>query len=470
MTVPELQTTDIAVIGAGPAGMAAAVYAASKGADVVLLDDQPAPGGQVFRNLARASDTQLEIMGESYSAGRELLGELGKSTVTHIAGASVWEVTQEHVISFSVSGVARQITAHRVIIATGALERAMPFTGWTLPGVMTAGGAQIMLKSAGLIPPGPLVMAGSGPLVFLVALQLLRAGTPPAAIIDTTPARNRSAALAHLPRRLKDYRRLAHGLGWLRSLQKAAIPHYRFASGLKAEGTDTLSGISFTHKGRKAHIPCTTLLTHIGVVPNIQITRALGLEHEWDPGQMIWQPRLDDMGRTSGNGILVAGDCAGISGAEAAIPAGRLAAMAALEGIETAAPVPDAALRSEQAILSRLRASRRFLDQLYAPASEFLVPADDTIICRCEEVTAGTVRTLVAKGCTDPNQVKSLGRIGMGQCQGRYCGLLAAQVIADARGVSAKDVGYFRLRPPLKPLSMAELASLEITPEQRDDQ
>lgn len=175
---------------------------------------------------------------------------------------------------------------------------------------------------------------------------------------------------------------------------------------------------------------------------------------------MCWRPVLDSTGQTESEGIWIAGDGAGISGAEAAVPAGRLAAMAAVAGLDGVTAPTAVELATEQASRSKLNAVRPFLEALYAPAPEYLVPDDETIVCRCEEVTAGQIREFVDLGCLGPNQAKSYGRCGMGPCQGRYCGLTVSHLIADARGVPVEDVGYFRLRPPLKPVTLGELASM----------
>lgn len=451
---------DVAVIGAGPAGLAAAETAARRGAGVVLLDEQPEAGGQIYRRVGSATPGRIAVLGPEYGAGASLLAALDAEGVTHVPGATVWEVTCKRMIYFSVDGRAHELTAKRIIIATGAMERPMPFPGWTLPGVMTAGAGQILMKSAGLLPATPVVLAGSGPLLYLMAVQLLAAGVKPAAIVDTTPSGNRRTALGSLIPALSGHRLLRKGLGLIWKIRRAGIPYHRFATGLTAEGRDRIEHLSFRTPAGRQTIPCTTLLIHTGVVPNVQISRSLGLEHRWDAGQMCWRPVLDSTGQTESEGIWIAGDGAGISGAEAAVPAGRLAAMAAVAGLDGVTAPTAVELATEQASRSKLNAVRPFLEALYAPAPEYLVPDDETIVCRCEEVTAGQIREFVDLGCLGPNQAKSYGRCGMGPCQGRYCGLTVSHLIADARGVPVEDVGYFRLRPPLKPVTLGELASM----------
>ena len=462
VTLPETPPleADIAVIGAGPAGLSAAAFAAKAGARAVLLDEQMEAGGQIYRGVGSASKTQLELLGKDYRAGKTLLEPLASDRIDHIRGATVWEVTREKTVSYSVNGMAAQLAAKCIIVATGATERPMPFPGWTLPGVLTAGASQILMKTAGLVPPQPLVLCGSGPLLYLVGVQLLAAGQKIEAVVDTTPSGNLGRALPQFAGALTGVRTLRKGLGLLWRLRRSGIPFFRCATELEALGTDRIETLSFRSGGRAHRIDCATLLIHTGVVPNVQISRSLDLEHDWDRRQGCWRPRLDSMGRTSAEGIFIAGDGGGIAGAEAAVPSGRLAAIAALEELQGVAAGHEQKARQERSALQRHLGVRPFLDALFAPAPAFLSPPDQTIVCRCEEVTAGQIRDFVRLGCLGPNQAKSYGRCGMGPCQGRYCGLTVSHIIARERGVQTADVGYFRLRPPLKPITIGELASM----------
>lgn len=461
--------TDVAIIGAGPAGLAAAGLLGAAGCAVTILDEQPTAGGQIYRGIGAASAEKLRVLGPDYAAGRALLGVLDLPGVTLVPGATVWEITPERQISYSVAGKARQISADRIILATGATERPMPFPGWTLPGVKTAGAGQILLKTAGLLPPTPLVLAGSGPLLYLLAAQYVAAGQAISAIVETTPRANWRRALPHLPGALLGHRYLRKGVGLLARIRRAGVAHFRGASGLQAEGTDRVEALNFTSRGRDHRLPCAALMIHIGVIPNLQITRSLNLEHDWDPVPRCWRPRLDDFGATGIDGIHVAGDGGGIAGAEAAVHSGRLAALGCLSRIGRI----DAAERNRRAaperrtLASQVRA-RPFLDALYAPAPEFLDPPDETVVCRCEEVTAGRIRDFVDLGCLGPNQAKSYGRAGMGPCQGRYCGITVSGIIAARRGVPVDEVGYYRIRPPLKPVTLGELAAMDAVDDEGD--
>ncbi len=464
-------STDLAIIGAGPAGLAAAKVVTEAGLEVVLLDDQAAAGGQIYRAVGLADRQRLELLGSDYAQGRELLATLDSPRLRHLAGATVWEVTRNREIYFTRNGKSACVIARRILLATGALERPMPFPGWTLPGVMTAGAGQILLKTSGLVPTEDVVLAGSGPLLLLLAQQYLRAGGRIAAIVETTPRRNTFKALHHLPGALRANAYLRKGLGLLREIRRHGVPHHRKAHKLAARGDKAVECLTFEAGGATHEIPCSLLLIHNGVVPNVQITRALGLAHDWDALQRCWRPRCDHWGVTEFDGLSIAGDGGGIGGALAAQHQGTLAGLHAARelGVLTAEACQSRAAPERRALAYHL-AVRPFLDVLYAPAPEFLRPSDDTIACRCEEVTAGSIRGYVKLGCLGPNQTKSFGRPGMGPCQGRFCGLTVSEIIAEARGVPMDEVGYYRIRSPIKPVTLGELAALQLPDEPDLDQ
>lgn len=449
---------DVAVVGGGPAGLAAATVCARAGLETVLFDEQPAVGGQIYRAITETPVKHRAVLGPEYWHGAELVRDFEASGATLVAGATVWSLSPERELGVSVDGAARLIAARRVILATGAMERPFPVPGWTLPGVMGAGAAQVLLKTSGLVPSGRTVLAGCGPLLWLVAWQYLNAGARIDAVLDTTPAANWGAALAHAPGFLASAY-FAKGLKLLWQVGRR-VPVVRGITDLRAEGEGRVQAVVYRRKGaRETRLPADLLLLHQGVVPNVNLAMAAGIEHRWDDVQLCWRPVLDADGGSAVEGVAVAGDGAGIAGALAAEERGRLAGIAAARALRPgAAGLPDAA--AVRAALARAERGRRFLDLLYRPAPQFRRPKGDTIVCRCEEVTASQVTETVGLGGFGPNQLKSFIRCGMGPCQGRFCGLTVGELIAAARGVSPAEVGYYRLRPPVKPITLAELAAL----------
>ncbi|MDH3914476.1 MAG: FAD-dependent oxidoreductase, partial [Rhodospirillales bacterium] len=200
---------ELAVIGAGPAGLAAAATAAELGLEVALFDDQPAPGGQIYRGVEKTPLVDPAVLGEDYRRGDGLAEAFRASGAAYHPSCGVWLLTPEREIGLLDNGRARFVTAGRAIIAGGAMERPVPFPGWTLPGVMTAGAGQILLKSAGIVPEKGVVLAGTGPLLLLLAAQYLRAGVRIAALLDMTSRSNALRALPHLPAALAAFGTLA---------------------------------------------------------------------------------------------------------------------------------------------------------------------------------------------------------------------------------------------------------------------
>jgi thioredoxin reductase len=451
---------DLIIIGAGPAGLSAAWEATAHGLDVVVLDEQARPGGQIYRNVDHADARTREVLGSDYADGLQQVQAFLGSGVRYYANVAVWQVTDERRVHFLLDGQARVLQSRQLLIATGAMERPMPIPGWTLPGVMTAGAGQILLKSAAMLPRQPVVLAGCGPLLYLLAVQYLRANVSIAALVDTSDRRAVFGHLRHLRAALPGWRDLLKGVSLLATLKRAGVPHFHGAQRLRVTGEGRAEGFSFETDGRTQHIPAALILLHQGVVPNTHITRSLRAEHDWSDQQLCWVPRLDAYGETTLPGIFVAGDGGTISGALAARSQGHVAALAIAQRLQKL----DTAQFSRlcQPWFQRLRkqqAARPLIDAMYRPPAQDRIPADATIVCRCEEVSAGAIRGYVDAGCLGPNQTKAFGRCGMGPCQGRLCGLSVTEIIAEHRRVAPQEVGAYRIRPPLKPITLAQLAA-----------
>jgi thioredoxin reductase/bacterioferritin-associated ferredoxin len=456
---PTRDSYDVVVIGAGPAGLAAAATAA--GLSTLLVDENVGPGGQVWRAIVSTPVTDRDHLGADYWAGADLVEAARSSGAEIIQRATVWSLDRHLEVGVSVGGGSSLVKGRRVILATGALERPFPIPGWTLPGVMTAGAAQTMLKSSGLVPDGPTVMAGQGPLLWLLAGQILRLGGRIDRILDTTERRNYLAALPHAFAFVTSPY-FAKGLAMMREV-RAKVPVVTGVSELAAAGDGQLASVTYAAGGRRETIPAQLLLLHQGVVPNVNLAMAAGIEHRWDDVQLCWSPVLDRDVNTSVEGIAIAGDGAGIGGAGAAVVRGRIAARAAVEALAPAAAAKLAPMSTLRASLAQAERGRAFLDTLFRPARQFRIPSGDTIVCRCEEVTASDIIDAVAIGATGPNQLKAYRRAGMGPCQGRLCGLTVTELMAQARGKSPQEIGYYRLRAPVKPITLAELAAIPKT-------
>ena len=455
-------THDLIIIGAGPAGMAAALTAAKLGLSTALLDEQASPGGQIYRNVTQATPDAAKVLGPDYLHGQTLAAPLANAAIDRHFATTVWDIAPDLTVSALAAGRSFQFRAPQLIAATGAMERASPIPGWTLPGVLNAGAAQVALKAAGSIPSGRIVVAGGGPLLLLVACQLLDAGADIAALVETSPAANRSTAARHVAGALRVPKLLAKGLGMMRRLRRAGVSWFTAAHGLMVDGKDRAQALRF-HAARREHrVEADIVLLHHGVVPSNQITRLLRVQHDWNDAQVAWQPRLDAFGETSLAGLRVAGDGGGIGGALAAAAAGELAAIGAAHTLgRISTDDRDQLVRKPRRVLAAQRRIRPFLDALYRPPDWITAPSGDTIVCRCEEVTARQITDMAKLGCLGPNQTKFFSRCGMGPCQGRICGLAVAGILARELATSPEAVGAYRVRSPLKPVPLAAIAQLE---------
>ena len=463
---------DVAVIGAGPAGLVAATVAARHALATVLFDEQAAPGGNVYRAPAAGREAPREMPGDGTAHRATLVAAFRQSGATPVFDATVWAARKcddgmyEIGVSYGASAArsVRFVIARSVIIASGALERPFPIPGWTLPGVMAAGVAQTPFGTSDIGGKRRIVLAGTGPLLWLLASQCLDAGIKLEALLDTTP-------------RGRWWRIVPGTWGFARSVHfdgDAALRrdvHRRVrvvanVSALAAAGPGRLESLQFDAAGGTHALSADLLLLHQGVVPDINLGIAMGCSYRWDDAQACFHPVVDAWGGSTLPDVFFAGDAAGVAGADAAEARGHLAALAVANALgRIDANARDAAAERPRAALRRALRGRAFRDAAYRPADAYRIPRGDTIVCRCEQVTAQQVIAAVKEGACGPNQVKSFLRCGMGPCQGRFCGVTVTELVARERRISPSEAGHFRLRWPAKPITLRELASLAGSPE-----
>jgi thioredoxin reductase/bacterioferritin-associated ferredoxin len=455
---------EIIIIGAGPGGLSAALIARKYGATVLLLDEQGEPGGQIYRRVSNSPIEQHPIVDQAYLDGKTLIRDFNQCGATYRSGATVWQIDRDLKVCFSQNDNSTQVIGKKIIIATGAIERPMAIPGWTLPGVMGAGAADLLLKSAGIYPKGKVTLCGSGSLMLSIASKLIRLGIQIEAILNTNHPLNYISALRFLPRALKASSYLLKGLKLQNEIRGSKIKVINHVKNIEIKGRGTVKSISFSHPGRHSTLETDTVLLHDGVIPNIQLTRLLNCNHQWHPVQRYWFPVLDNWTNSSLKGVLVAGDTAKILGTPGARLKGELAALEAVFQLQRiTSEERDYQGEKIKKGLKKEKAVRPFLEYLFQPNPDFYQPkGDKTIICRCEEITVEQIKAAVAQGCLEPNQVKSYLRSGMGPCQGRICGTLVSEIVAAESGFTVDQVGGFRIRPPLKPIPVQELANLEL--------
>jgi len=462
---------DLIVIGAGPAGLAAAGVAAGAGLTVMLLDEQPAAGGQVWRNAGAilADEGPRRIFAAGYHRAERALKRLAGSGARHHAGATLVDIARDDA-GYGVTWLRRDADrapalqhslARNVIVACGAQERAMVFPGSHRPGVMGIGALQIAMKQAGLVPACEgVILAGQGPLLLLALAQIRSLGGQVSAVLDMTPPGARRRAARHLPAALiSDPALVAQGMMLSLRRRLSGTPVYRHVTDLRAEGDDdgALTRVGFRAGDRSMSLPASLLAVHDGVIPNTQISRLLGLEHRWDDARAAFAPVLEEDGESALPGLWIAGDAAGIGGAELAEIAGSLAGHAAASRLK-----PDHAHDHREAIarLWRLRQKKRavrpLVDALYPALPPPGPDADEALLCRCEAVTVGAVRRAVKLGAIGPNRVKTFTRCGMGPCQGRICANPLTRLVAQETGQMPDATGALRIRAPLKPVLLRD--------------
>ncbi len=458
---------ELAVVGAGPAGIAAALTAAAAGVATVLLDSQPRPGGQYFRADAVSGATA----DENVTQDGILRHKLADSPVQVMSDTLVWgafpaEDGQGWELALHGPHAPARLTARTVILATGAYDRPIPFPGWTLPGVMTAGGVQAFLKGQRIVPGRRFLLAGTGPLQIAVAAGLIEAGAEIVAILEAT--RPEWRAVRHAAALWGQWPRLAEGLGYWRTLRAASVPIRLGWAVVEARGNGQVEAAVICRvddtgrpiAGSAETVAVDTIAIGYGSIPSTELARLLGCDHEFLPERGGDVPRRDAEMRTSQRGVFAVGDGAGIGGAELAQIEGRIAGLAAARDLgRLSEAAAGAAIKREQPGLAQQRRFAAMLGALFTPAPGLYALAhDDTIICRCEEITLGDIRRAVADGATDANEVKGRTRAGMGNCQGRICGELVARIIAAETVRAVAAAGCFTARPPLHPLPLEVIA------------
>jgi NADPH-dependent 2,4-dienoyl-CoA reductase/sulfur reductase-like enzyme len=453
------------VIGAGPAGVGAALAAAETGARTLIVDEGLTSGGQVYR--AVPAEFQLKrnaSPGPDYAIGEALRKRLLASPVQTAFGRRVWNVSSDlRVDAVGPAGI-ESWRPRALIVATGATERVVPFPGWTLPGVIGLAAATILLKSQQVLPGERTMVAGCGPLLAAVAVAIIKGGGKVAAVIDLSGPVD---WLAALPRMTSRPDLLGRGLGWLKTIRGAGVPilfrhmvkEVRQSNGLLevvAWPVDRERRPRPAGRGSTFQADCVTV-GH-GLVPATEVTRLLRADHEFRAEDGGWIAVRDADFRSSLERVYVAGDGAGISGASAAFLQGSIAGFTA--GLDLGKLDRDAHARATALIRKRARKAERFgramggMMTLRPAQLEGMTP--DTIVCRCEDVTRGEIEAAIANGAREVNQLKAWTRCGMGPCQGRICGEVAATLIASRVG-GREAAGIWTARAPLRPLSLATM-------------
>ena len=447
------------IVGAGPAGVRAAQTLVKHGVRPVVIDEAPRWGGQIYRQQPPGFKRSDQIL-YGMEAGRaeavhSAMGDILEQ-VDYRPDTLVWNAEGGMLDLFHQEKTSA-VSYQQLIVATGATDRVLPFAGWTLPGVFTLGAAQVALKFQGCAIGSNVVFAGTGPLLYLIAYQYAKAGAKVAAVLDTATFGDKLAAAPGMLRQPVLFAKGVYFFSWLRA---HGVPLYQGVKLLQACGITQVTGLQFSSRGQRCEIKCDAVGFGYALRPETQQVCSF----IYDSLQRSALPVRDSAGRSSVAGVYLAGDGAGIMGADAAEWAGERAALALLA--DTGQKVDSARCEALEKQLAATADFRVSLERAFPFPQDWAADApDDLVICRCEDITAGQLRQCVADtGAHEMNRLKAFTRVGMGRCQGRTCGVAAAEILARACGVSPATVGRLRGQAPIKPLPFSAMATHFLTP------
>jgi len=461
----EILEPDVLVIGAGPGGLIAASVAAESGAEVVLLDERPIAGGQFYKQPLSFDDVPKSLSRDrQFADGRALIERAQCSGASLLSGSTVWGTFAPNEFAVFDGECSRVYRPKRTIVATGAYERALPLPGWTLPGVMTTGAAQTMMRSYGVLPGERVLIAGNGPLNLQVALELRRAGANVVAVIELAEAPGPASFMNGLRMMLSAPGLTLNGVRYLAALRACGVP-VKYRQGLVS--------IEKTQAGLKAWVgrigqdgidaensfEVDAVCAGYGFQPSNEILRSLGCSHRYDENRGHLMTKRSPVCETSVSGIYAIGDCCGLGGALAAREEGIIAGSASVRSLGLSLTTQQE--ENERHALERLPRHQAFQSALWrifaAPRYQAELAKPETLICRCEKVSLKKLEETIADGNPSVGTVKRRTRLGMGACQGRYCAPVVAAMIAKRDGRPVDEFSFFAPRLPLKPIRIADI-------------
>lgn len=463
----ETLETDVLVVGAGPAGLAAAAAAARAGASVTVVDERAKAGGQYYKQPGDGFDIAEAELDHQFQEGRQLYRDASTAGVRFIFGATVWGAFTPREIAVVTQDTCSMIQAKRLILSPGAYERPLPFPGWTLPGVMTTGAAQTLLRAYQTAPGQRVLVAGNGPLNLQVARELSAAGVDVVAVAELSRRPGPALAGPLLRMLLNGPGLVADGIGHLATLLRRRVPVMHRYVICRAEGNGKVTRASLVRvdadgqplPGTEISFDVDAVCMGYGFLPQSELARALECKHDYDPisGVLAIQRGLD--GRTSVREVFVAGDAGGLGGAKVAQAQGTLAGAAAAADLELNSGDAPGVAAARALALRHLRFQSALWKVYAAPDVGLALSTPETIMCRCESVPRETLASCFASGVAGIGAVKRETRAGMGRCQGRYCAAMLAKMASQAGFEVAGESDLFAPRTPFKPMSIGSLAT-----------
>ncbi|MDM0108750.1 NAD(P)/FAD-dependent oxidoreductase [Variovorax sp. J22R24] len=450
----------IVVVGAGPAGVRAAQALVQAGLRPIVIDEGRCDGGQIYRRQPEGfKRPYAKLYGTEAAKAQALHSEFDalRDHIDYRSDTLAWNLSEGalHVVR---DGEPQTLPFDALLVCSGATDRLMPVPGWHRAGCYSLGASQIALKAQACAIGSRVVFLGSGPLLYLVASQYVQAGAQVAAVLDTAPATKPWGAVTGL---LARPRLALRGLALIRGLRGAGVTLLQGVTPLRIDG-EVAIGVQAVAvrdaQGREHRFECDAVGLGWHLRAETQLADLARCEFDFDRVSRQWLPRIDADGRSSTRGVYLAGDGARILGADGAEAAGRLAALAALVdlGHTPGRALYDAESTALRRTLARMDRFREGLARAFPwPHAQAAALPDDTVVCRCEAVTVGELRRCVDEmDSREVNRAKAFSRVGMGRCQGRFCGHASAEIVAQACGVPVEFVGRLRSQAPVKPLMM----------------
>jgi thioredoxin reductase len=472
LPVSDQEAYDLLVVGGGPAGLAAAAEASRLGLHVGLVDERPTLGGQIFKQPGPGFlVSRPAALGPDFVRGRALIEEARRSGAELMLRTSAVAIAGTQLVLAEDGKRARAVDARAVVIAAGAHDRPVVFPGWTLPGVITAGGAQTLVKTQRVVPGERIVFAGSGPLALAFPAQLRGYGANVTVVLEAGPAPGPRDAVRILRAARGNWGLLRDAIAYRAALLRASVPLRYRRIVVRADGDGRVEEVAHAAvddrwrpiPGTTERVAADTLCIGYGFFPSVELLQLAGCELSYDEDLGGPTAVRDDWLRTSVPRIFAAGDGTGVRGSYVAVDEGRLAALGAAldlgalareDAVRRAAPIRARLARKE-----RFRSALRPLHRVGPGIYELATP--DTVVCRCEEVSARQLEEAVA-ATPDVGVVKALTRMAMGLCQGRSCQRHAAAAIAQRHGLPIERVQGASPRLPARPVPVGAVADASV--------
>lgn len=467
----------VIVVGSGLAGLAAADILSRHGLQILVIDDNAHIGGQLLRKLPHTLSRDKKFEPDRFKRqGARLTAPLQKGKVKVFNGAQVLGIYPELILLVEdSSGHVAEYRSDAIILATGARERQLPFKGWTLPGVMSTGAAQVLMKSSGILPGRKTLIGGCGPLMLVLAAEILASQGEVQAVLDHSPAAMKLKALTAGP---AIWPKLLEGAVYLVQLAAARIPMQQGVRIVEAKGRRHLEGVVVALvdtngcivQGTEKNYPTNTLAIGYGFSPNIELPQQAGCSVSYAVDKGGWYVDVDASMATSETDIYAVGETTGIAGAGKSLVEGRIAAW---DILYRQGRMDWQSYENQTRLLVRQRRQQirygRFLNQLCRLEPDYYedIP-DETIICRCEEISMGEIRRQLNNDFKTMNGIKKATRCGMGNCQGRICGPILFDILSAHTHQSPKAIGCSSARAPVKAVTLGALAKMTTNISQSD--